>query len=368
LLLLLFFSAFNLFLGFSLIFPVFPLFIKELNGSPLDVGMLVSIQPLMQFLFAPIWGKLSDKYGRKFFIFIGMLGYSISFYLTAIANNIPFLYFARIFGGILSSSAIPTILAYASDISTNEKRNISIGIVGAGFGLGLVIGPFIGGFIGHFNIRLVFYVSFIIFLLNALLVQILLKEPKIHYIEKTELKFKLNKYVIFGSIVYFLILFSSTAMQVILGILLNYKFHLDILKIGLIIGIGGIFGALSQLSLSFLLKKFSEKFLIVFGIFILGISIIFVGIINNPNLLYFLMPLYGIGFGLSQTNLTARISKRVSSQYQGEFMGIFQSVGSVGRFLGPIIGAYLYELNPSLPYISGGLILIILSILCVLWI
>jgi MFS family permease len=368
-LLILFLTAFNLFLGFSLIFPIFPSFVKELNGSPSDVGLLVSIQPLMQFLFSPIWGKLSDKYGRKKFIFLGMLGYAISFYFTAIANSIEFLYFARIFGGIISSSAIPTILAYASSISSNNKRNVSLGIIGAGFGLGLVIGPFIGGLVGHFDIRTVFFVSFYIFLLNALLVQLFLKEVKVQTLHSKKLKFNLlNSYVLFASIVYLVILLCATAMQIILGMLLTYKFHLDILNIGMILGIGGVFGVISQFSIGPLLKKFSEKSLIVFSVLLLGITIFIVGFVDNVEFLYLLTALYGISFGISQPNLTARVSKKIPDEYQGEFMGIFQAFGSIGRFLGPILCSLLYQFHPSLPYLISGIILIIFSLLCLLWI
>lgn len=366
----LFLTAFNLFLGFSIIFPIFPEFVEELKGKPIDIGILVSIQPLMQLIFSPIWGKLSDKYGRKFFIFIGMFGYAISFYLTAIANSIEFLFFARILGGIISSAAIPSILAYASDISNNEKRNIALGIVGGGFGLGIVLGPFIGGTIGHIDIRLAFIFSFFVFLINSLLVLILLKEKKVikgGFAEKRRIRV-LNGYAIFSSIIYFLIILSATAMQVILGILLNYKFHMDILSIGLIIGIGGLFGALSQLTIGYIIKFFSEKFLIVFSIFLLGIISIIMGFINNPILFYILMPIYGFSFGLSQPNLTARVSKKIPNEHQGEFMGIFQAFGSLGRFLGPIVFAYLYGINPSLPYVLSGIILIMVAMLSFKWI
>ncbi len=365
----LFFTAFNLFLGFSIVFPIFPIFVKELNGRAFDVGLLVSIQPLMQFIFSPMWGKLSDKYGRKKFIVIGMIGFAISYYLTAIANSIGFLYFARVLGGILSSAAIPSVNAYASDISTEKDRNVALGIVGSGFGFGLLVGPFVGGVIGNFDIRLVFYSSFFIFLINALLAQIVLKELKGNYNSvKVHFKNKINSYVIFGSFLNFFVLLCSTTMQVILGILLSYKFNLDAFAIGTLISIGGFFGAISQLNLKFLLNYFSEKSLIVIGLFLLGITTTIVSFINETKLFYFLMAIYGISFGIVQPNLMARISKRVPSEYQGSFMGIFQSLGSLGRFLGPIAGAFLYQINPSLPYIIAGLILIILSIISIIWI
>jgi len=364
----LFLTAFNLFLGFSLIFPIFPEFVKQLNGNPYDVGILVSIQPFMQFLFSPLWGMLSDKLGPKKFIFIGMLGYAISFYLTAIANDIQFLYLVRILGGILSSAAIPTIFSYSSYISNSENRNIYLGIIGGGFGLGLIIGPFIGGILGTFNIRLVFFVSFLIFLINALLVLIFLKELKFGTIQKSNEKVRLlNAYIIFSLFVNFIVLFCATNMQIVLGILLNYKFHLDVLKIGLIIGIGGVFGAISQLSLKFLLNLFSEKFLIVMSTLLLSISMLVIPLINNPSLLFIIMILYGLGFGISQPNITARVSKKIPNEYQGQLMGLFQSSGSLGRFLGPIVCSLLYQVNPNLPYFLGGLILVITSLLLIIW-
>ncbi len=364
----LFLTAFNLFFGFSLIFPILPAFVKQLNGNPSDVGILVSIQPFMQFLFSPFWGALSDKFGPKKFIFIGMLGYAISFYLTAIANNIQFLYLARILGGVLSSAAIPTIFSYSSYISTSENRNIYLGIIGGGFGLGLMIGPFIGGILGIFSIRLVFLVSFLIFLINALLVWIFLKELKVQAIGKSNDKVRLlNTYLLFSLLVNFTILFCAANMQIVLGILLNYKFHLDVLKIGLIIGIGGVFGAISQLSLKFLLNLFSEKFLIVISTILLSISMLLIPLINNPSLLFIIIILYGLGFGISQPNITARASKKIPNEYQGQFMGLFQSSGSLGRFLGPIVFSSLYQINPNLPYFLGGFILVITSILLTIW-
>jgi DHA1 family tetracycline resistance protein-like MFS transporter len=271
-------------------------------------------------------------------------------------------------GGILSSSAIPTIFSYSSYISNAENRNIYLGIIGGGFGLGLIIGPFIGGILGIFNIRFVFFISFLIFLINALLVLVFLKELKIQTIEKSKSNIRLlNKYILFSLFVNFIVLFWATNMQIVLGILLSYKFHLDVFKIGLIIGIGGIFGAISQLSLKFLINLFSEKFLIVIGILLLSISMIFVPLINNPSLLFVVMVLYGLGFGISQVNITARASKKIPNEYQGQFMGLFQSSGSFGRFLGPIICSFLYQINPNLPYFLGGFILAITSMLLIIW-
>ena len=147
-----------------------------------------------------------------------------------------------------------------------------------------------------------------------------------------------------------------------------YKFHLDTLNIGMILGIGGVFGVISQFSIGPLLKKFSEKSLIVFSVLLLGITIFIVGFVNNVEFLYLLTALYGISFGISQPNLTARVSKKIPDEYQGEFMGIFQAFGSIGRFLGPILCSLLYQFHPSLPYLISGIILIIFSLLCLLWI
>ena len=118
---------------------------KNIGASPTQLGFLMAVYSLMQLLFAPIWGRISDRIGRKPVIMIGILGLSLSFYLMGISSSLWMLFVARIIGGILSSANMPTVMAYVADITSPEDRGKGMGVVGAATGLGFVFGPALGG-------------------------------------------------------------------------------------------------------------------------------------------------------------------------------------------------------------------------------
>ncbi len=364
--LILFLTAFNMFLSFSMLFPIFPAFVKHLGGEPVHVGTLISIQPLLQLLLAPFWGKLSDRYGRVIFIAVGMVGYSLSFLLTAVANSIPFLYFARIVGGILSASALPTILAYVSDTTEGKGRNVGMGIVGAGFGLGIVFGPFFGGLLGHVELRIAFLVASFISLANALLVSMLLREPE-RKVRRIGVKVVLKGRLLFFVLANAIITFAMTSMEGILGIMLKYRFDMDVLMIGITIGVAGISGALVQAFLRLLVEHFSERTLIILGLAIMSASMLSVIPVQNTKLFIPIMIMYGIGAGLVSPNLSAYFSKIVPEESIGAYMGMYQSGSALGRILGPSLGAYLYQINVFLPYALASSLLLLVLILILSW-
>src|SRR3989339_1323244 len=138
-------TMFLVMVGFGIIFPVLPFFSIELGATPFQIGMLMASYSLMQFIFAPFWGGLSDKYGRRPIILIGLFGFSITFILFGMATNLFMLFASRIAGGILSSACLPTVLAYVADVTNEEDRGAGMGMVGAAMGLGIIVGPAIGG-------------------------------------------------------------------------------------------------------------------------------------------------------------------------------------------------------------------------------
>lgn len=141
----LFLVMFLVMVGFGIIIPVLPFYAEELGASPAELGLLMAVYSFMQLLFSPVWGKISDKIGRKPVMLIGIAGLSISFFLMAIANHLWMLFFARIIGGLLSAANMPTTMAYAADITTPENRSKGMGMIGAAVGLGFIFGPAIGG-------------------------------------------------------------------------------------------------------------------------------------------------------------------------------------------------------------------------------
>ncbi len=355
----LFLTAFNIMLSFSLLFPIFPAYVQSMGGEPFHIGLLIAIQPFMQFVFSPFWGWVSDRVGRKWLIFTGLIGFSIGFVLIALARNLETLFAARIVGGLISSSAFPAVFAYVADITEGKERNVGMGIVGAGFGLGIVFGPFVGGILGHLDIRLAFWVSALVALLNALMVAVFLKEPVRHVRPRVSIRLKevLERRIVLLNIMYFVVVFAMVSMEGILSILLRYEYNLDVILIGLIIGVAGLTGAVVQGSMRFIAGRFREESIIPFALFLMAISMILVPVVPSPLWLIPVMALYGVSSGLLQPNLSAFYSRLVPPDKMGAFMGIYQSSGSLGRILGPVAGTALYHVKPSIPYVVSFLLL-----------
>ena len=139
-------------LGFGIIIPLLPFYAETFGASALVVGLLSTSFSLMQFLFAPIWGRLSDIFGRRPIILAGLLGSAVSYLAFGLAASLPMLFAARILAGIAGAN-IPTAQAFIADSTTPENRAKGMGLVGAAFGLGFIFGPAIGGFLSHWGTR-----------------------------------------------------------------------------------------------------------------------------------------------------------------------------------------------------------------------
>jgi len=167
-------------IGLGIIIPILPQLVTELTGGDVaqaafTYGFIVAVYALMQFLFAPVLGSLSDRFGRRPVILIALLGFGINYLLLALAPNLTWLIVARIISGILGAS-ITTANAYIADISTPQNRAQNFGLVGAAFGLGFILGPALGGILGTISPRLPFYVAAGLVLLNWLYGLLILPE------------------------------------------------------------------------------------------------------------------------------------------------------------------------------------------------
>lgn len=143
-------------MGFGIVIPLLPFLVAALNGGGREVGLMMAIFGLAQLFFSPVWGGLSDRFGRKPVLMIGVLGFALSQLLFGLSTELWMLYGSRALAGTLSSAAIPTTMAYISDSTSEEDRGAGMGILGAAMGLGIVIGPGLGGILGRSNLSLPF--------------------------------------------------------------------------------------------------------------------------------------------------------------------------------------------------------------------
>ncbi len=355
----LFLVMFLVMVGFGIIIPVIPFYAEEMGASPTQLGFLMAVYSFMQLLFAPMWGRISDRIGRKPVMMIGILGLALSFFLMAISTQLWMLFAARIIGGFLSSANMPTVMAYVADITTEEDRGKGMGIVGAAIGLGFIFGPAIGGIFSQSSINMPFYIAAVTSLLTFFLVLISLQESLTVENRKKQSKKKSSvRQTLKGpnSVLFSLQLFISlslSGLEATFAYFAAEKAGLGSLQLGYIFMIMGFAGALVQGGLvGRMTKKFGEGFVIQLGIVVSAIGFGLILFVDSFLTAAIFLTVFGIGNGLIRPSVSSLVTK-TSTTGHGSTTGLLSSFDSLGRIIGPPLGGWLFSISIGLPYLSG---------------
>lgn len=364
----LFAIMFFVMVGFGIIIPVLPFYAEELGASSTELGFLMAVYSLMQLLFSPFWGRVSDRIGRKPVIMIGISGLAISFFMMAYATELWMLFAARIIGGLLSSANMPTVTAYVADITTAEDRSKGMGIIGASVGLGFILGPAIGGIFSKLSLSLPFLIAGFSSIITFILVTFILKEslPK-EMRGKTEEK---QPSLLMGlkgpnSVLFFLQFFISVSLaglEATFAYFVALKADLGTVEVGYLFMIMGLAGAIVQGGLiGKLSKKFGEGTVIQWGVLVSAIGFGLILLITNFTTAAIFLTIFGIGNGVIRPCISALLTKYSTSH--GSITGLLSSFDSLGRIIGPPLGGWLFGIAVNLPYVSGILLSLIALIL-----
>ena len=358
----LFAVMFFVMVGFGIIIPVLPFYAEELGASALQLGLLMSVYSLMQFIFSPMWGRISDRIGRKPVLIIGVIGLSLSFFLMAFSSQLWMLFAARIIGGFLSAANMPTVMAYVADVTTKEDRGKGMGIVGAAVGLGFVFGPAIGGVFSKTSLSMPFLIAGFSSLITLLLVIFILKETKKE--ESAEVGIKKRK-CLFASlkqpiaplyILQWFVSISLAGLEATFAYFADDRAGLGTVELGYIFMIMGVAGAIVQGGfVGIMTKKLGEGMVIKIGITVSAIGFALILTVDSFTTAAIYLTIFGLGNGLIRPAVSALLTKEATSGY-GEITGVLSSFDSLGRIIGPSLGGLLYGLSIFLPYISGILL------------
>lgn len=357
----LFLVMFLVMVGFGIIIPVLPFLAEEVGGTPTELGFLMAVYSIMQLLFAPMWGRLSDRIGRKPVMIIGIAGLAISFFIMAMAESLWGLFLARIIGGILSSANMPTAMAYVADITTEEDRGKGMGIIGAATGLGFILGPAIGGVFSDTNLSLPFVIAGISSVVTCILVVFILKESLPAEKRTKERKEKTSGNTLKGpvSIIYFLqliVTLSLAGLETTFAYFAAKKAGIDAVQLGYIFMIMGLGSAIVQGGLvGQMTKKFGEGAVIRIGIIVSAIGFILILFSSNFWTSAIFLTIFGMGNGVIRPAISAMLTKNQNSGY-GNTTGLLSSFDSFGRIIGPPLGGWLFSVSINLPFISGAIL------------
>ena len=374
-------------IGWGIIIPVIPNLIKELiNGDISEAakygGWLTFAYAITQFIFAPVIGNLSDKYGRRPVLLTSLFAFSLDFLLLAFAPTITWLFIGRILSGITGAS-FTTASAYIADVSTHENRAKNFGLMGAAFGLGFIIGPVLGGLLGQFGTRIPFIAAAILCMLNFLYGYFILPES----LDKDkrrpfELKranpigafLHLKKYPnLIGLVLAIFVLYvGSHAVQSNWNYFTMYQFNWTEKMVGISLGVIGLLVGIVQGGLiRWINPKIGNVKSIYFGLALYTIGMFLFAFATESWMMFvFLIP-YCLG-GIAGPALQAVVSEQVPPSEQGEIQGTLTSLMSASSIVGPPMMASVFYyfthdeapfLFPGAPFILGGILMLISTIL-----
>ena len=341
-LLIIFLTIFIDLVGFGIVIPLLPFYANTFQATPFDIGVLVSSYSLMQFVFSPVWGNLSDVYGRRPILFLTILGSSIGYLMIGLASSLWMIYAGRILAGIMGGN-LSTAQAYIADVTSRENRARGMGLFGMAFGLGFILGPALAGILSQINMHVPFLVAAGLSASNAVLLFFILPESlkplpegtvRIKKSRISELTGALkDKHFATLTLEYFLIVTAFSMMTTGFAYFTMVKFSYDAAKTGYLLAYVGLLAAVMQGGLfGILAKRFGEQKLAIFGCFMLVLSLFavpFVGA-DSGGLVVLLIGIAGFALGNSMASpaLTSLASKSVGDAEQGKALGIMQSAAN----------------------------------------
>lgn len=345
-------------IGFGIVIPVLPFYAQGtiFNATPRTVGILFTSYSVMQLIFSPILGRLSDKHGRRPVLFLSIIGTGIGFLIIGFANSIWMLFAGRILDGITGGN-ISTAQAYIADITTTENRAKGMGLIGAAFGLGFVFGPAIGGILSRWGIQVPFLFAACLCFVNAVLLYFRLPET----LTKEQMKKnqtageRRSKQVIrslkqprlaFVLVIYFLFIVAFSIMTATFAFYTMFRFGYDAQHTGYLFAYVGVIAVIIQGGLiGRLVKRFGEVRLVIFGAFCFAISLFAIPFVGPAagGLAALLVGggVFSLGNSLATPALNSLASKSVGPDDQGIVLGVMQSVASLSRAVGPLLQTIL---------------------------
>jgi MFS transporter, DHA1 family, tetracycline resistance protein len=367
-------------LGFGMVIPVMALYAERLGAPESQIGWLMTGYSAMQFVFTPIWGRLSDRYGRRPLLLLSIAMTAVGFLVYALAPDFRWLLASRLFAGAATAN-IAIAQAYIADVTPPEGRARGMGIIGAAFGLGFILGPAIGGFLSSVSLAAPGYAAAALAAVNGVAAFFILPEPAQHAaLRRARLPALLDELRRPGIrrliVIYLLAILAFSGMEATFALLAAHRFGLDqrhvsyvFAFIGVVVTVvqGGLIGRLS--------RRFGERVLLVAGLVLQGLGLVALpyasglgatllgafprGLAESlgPGLAGMLaasLPL-AFGSGLFNPALMSLLSRSARPEDQGGTLGIGQAAAALGRIAGPISATNAYHhVWIGAPYLGGA--------------
>ncbi|MSO44028.1 MAG: MFS transporter [Thermoleophilia bacterium] len=359
-------------IGFGIVIPLVPLYAEQFGASVIEIGLLTGVYALMQLIFAPIWGRVSDRFGRRPVILGSLLGSSVAWLMFGFAGALWVLFLARILDGI-SGASYAAAQAYVADITTTEDRVRGMGLIGAAFGLGFIIGPGIGAVFATISPSAPFMVAATAALLNFVVAYRRLPEslvPGAHAAARRSRWTALIRAVgsrDVGPLVWisFIGSLGFIGMESVFTLFGNRQFGFGLTETGLVFVFIGVFAAIVQGGLVHrLTKRFGEWPVLRTGLWLTAAALILLGLSTQLWQLFPALALLALASGLVFPTISGLVSQRTAAADQGGILGILASAGGLARLVAPIGATVVFQtIGAPAPLIIGGVLFAVCGVL-----
>lgn len=373
-----FFTVFIDLLGFGIIIPSLPFYAETFGATGLTVGLLMASFSLMQFLFAPVWGRVSDRIGRRPVILIGLVGSCVSYLIFGLARSLTVLFVARIAAGVAGAN-ISTAQAFIADTTTPENRAKGMGIVGAAFGLGFIFGPAIGGFLSQWGYATPAFFASALSLINFGAAVFLLPEsrapetrrasqataPKgrVEFLRRALARPHLPVLLL----VYFVVIAAFSGFEATFALFSERRFAFTAATIGYMFAfVGVVLSIIQGAVVGRTARRIGEQRIVPMAILFLAAGLGLIPLSRTVPVLTVACGFLAIGMGFNSPSIVSLISRLSSTDDQGGVLGVSQSLASLARVLGPALGGLTYDrFGVAVPYVLAALAMLLAFVLSV---
>jgi multidrug resistance protein len=367
----LFSTLFLLMLGVGIIIPNLAYHAQEHRAGAFQITQLFTLYSLMQFLFAPLWGHLSDRVGRKPVLVAGLIGNAAGLLLFGIGGSLPMLFLARGLSGLMSSAALPTAMAYVADVTDEKSRGRGMGLLGAAMGLGFIFGPALGGVLSLYGHGVPFHVAGVLNLVTAGLAAALLRESLPapgggRHAPRPRLSDAFSGPLLPFFSVAFFVTFAMASLESIFPLFIQDRFGYGARDMGIMfLFMGAAVVVMQGFVLGRVIHHFGEENVLTTGLLINALGFALVIAATGRASLTAALVVGGVGNQIMRPTNASLITKR-TRHGQGASIGLMDAFDSAGRILGPIAAGLLYGPDPNYPYMASAGILAVVA--AALWI
>lgn len=359
----LFVAVFVNLIGFGIIIPLLPFYGQRMGASEVEIGLLFASFSLAQLLASPLWGALSDRWGRKPFLLLGLLGAAVGYVVMALAPSLEWLFVARLVDGACGG-IITTVRAYLADILDEQERARGFGLIGAAFGLGFIMGPLLGAVLARWGLGAPAWGAAALSSLAALWTLIGLPEPPNRRSSQVSVMAALRRvwaYRPLRPLLMFDFLFWScqAVYQTGFALLVHRRFGLGEQQVGYFLAFVGMLGVLAQVGLvGPVVRWIGDGRAFWIGVLIAALGLGGAAVVPSVELFTACLIPAAIGSGVAIPTLLSLISRTTPAEYQGSLQGVTTSLESLARIIGPIWGNGSLALSSLLAFGSAALVLV----------